>query len=330
MNSISLNFQFGDLPSLHPHLTAQHLRSCCLSKLLFECLTRINSEGEAELAGAESVQISSDSTTYTFTLREHKWSDGSPVTAFQYEDTWKAAVERSPLLKGDLLFKIKNASRIKKGILSIHALGVSASDDKTLVVQLEFPCPDFLKLLAQQIFAPLQHPKEEPKQFNGSFIVDQWNKQEKLSLKKNPYFWNKKNVFFDNINISFITDPFTIQSLYDKGEIDWAGSPFGFLTQETITSLKKQNKLYQKDLPSVLWIYFNTRVTPFGSVHIRQALSLAIDRNQMNLLNSKPLTTPLPQTLSFISPPIGKDQQEAKKQFALGLKELVHKRHFQQ
>ena len=118
------------LPSLHPHLTTHHLRSSCLSKLLFECLTRINSEGEAELAGAESVQISSDSTTYTFTLREHKWSDGSPVTAFQYEDTWKAAVERSPLLKGDLLFKIKNASRIKKGILSIHALGVSALDDR--------------------------------------------------------------------------------------------------------------------------------------------------------------------------------------------------------
>ena len=98
--------------------------------------------------------------------------------------------------------------------------------------------------------------------------------------------------------------------------------PLWFFNPRNHRFIKKQNKLYQKDLPSVLWVYFNTRLTPFDSVHIRQALSLAIDRNQINLLNSKPLTTPLPQTLSFISPPIGKDQQEAKKQFALGLKEL--------
>ena len=49
MHSISLNFQFGDPTSLHPHLTTYHLRSSCLSKLLFECLTRINFEGETDM-----------------------------------------------------------------------------------------------------------------------------------------------------------------------------------------------------------------------------------------------------------------------------------------
>src|SRR6476620_6044058 len=71
---LAVNFQEGDLPSLHPHDLVIYLRGLSLAKMLFEPLTRINQNGEVELAGAKSVHLSSDHLTYTFILRDHAWS----------------------------------------------------------------------------------------------------------------------------------------------------------------------------------------------------------------------------------------------------------------
>ncbi|MFZ0565997.1 MAG: hypothetical protein WAM28_07420 [Chlamydiales bacterium] len=65
---LHFNFQEGDVPTLHPHLLEGQMRGRILGKALFEGLTRINSEGEAELAGAESVEISPSKALYTFII----------------------------------------------------------------------------------------------------------------------------------------------------------------------------------------------------------------------------------------------------------------------
>ena len=195
-HSLKLNLQEGDLPSLHPHDLIIYLRGISLSKTLFEGLTRINQTGKAELAGAESVSVSQDSLCYTFKLRKNHWSDGSLVTAHQYEQAWKEALSpASACSRADLLYMIKNANEAKRGQCSLDAVGVKALDAQTLRVDLAYPSPHFLELLAQPICAPLQHPgKKEMAAFNGPFAVAGWDRNARMILKPNPTVWNKDGV----------------------------------------------------------------------------------------------------------------------------------------
>src|SRR5579871_1468758 len=140
MNKLTINFQEGDLPSIHPHDLIVHLRGIGVGKLLFEGLTRVDEKGKIHLTGAESLDVSSDRLCYTFVLRDNKWSDGTPVTAYQYENAWKEALSpTSACSRADLLYLIQNAEKAKKGEVPIDAVGVKAIDEKTLVVNLSSP-----------------------------------------------------------------------------------------------------------------------------------------------------------------------------------------------
>jgi len=326
MQSLTLNFQDGDPPSLHPHATPRDNRCACLGKLLFDCLTKINAEGKAELSGAKAIAISPDALTYTFTLRDAVWSDGSPITAFQYEEAWKEAIKPDSFcVRSDVFYMLKNAREIKLGEIPLDEAGVKALDSHTLLVELAFPCTSLLQLLAHPIFAPLHNSQEkEPTQFNGSFIPDQWKRGDNMALKKNSYFWNQEHVELDQIKISFIADQTAALYQYDKGGIDWVGSPFSSLPTEALPVLETQKILRKLVSSRVFWLHLNTQMPPLQSKAIRQALSLALDRNQIyeHILNDKPLFTPLPVSLSLASTAFTEDLAQAQKLFALGLQEL--------
>ena len=156
MKSLTINFQEGDLPSLHPHDLLIYLRGIAATKLLFECLTRIDENGKVRLSGAEAVDVSQDRLRYIFTLRANRWSNGEPVTASHYEKAWKAALSPVSLCsRADLLYVVKNGEKAKKGAVSLDSVGVKAVDEKTLVVDLEYPSGFFLDLVSQPICAPL-------------------------------------------------------------------------------------------------------------------------------------------------------------------------------
>lgn len=322
-HTLRFNFQEGDVPSLHPHLTSNHIRSASLGKLLFECLTRINLQLKADLAGAKAVKISDDGLCYTFTLRDNKWSDGSPVTAFHYENAWKAAIHPdSRCTKAHLFYPIKNAEGIKKGLIPLSAAGVKALDEKTLRVELERFCPAFLELIASALFAPLKDPDGEPTVFNGGFAPDQWKKNQQLCLKKNRFFWNAKRIYFNDVQISFVTDQATALYLYEKGTIDWLGSPLGSLPMEAISTLDSQKVLRKRVSSLVFWLHINTRSAPFHSAAIRRALALSIDPQQIcqHIAIGTPTLTPLPPTLSCISS-FPQEKKQAQELLALGLQE---------
>ena len=133
MNTLRLNFQEGDLPTLHPQNMMVHLRGIGLAKSLYECLTRMDEQGNPQLAGAESLEISEDKLHYRFKLKDNYWSDGSPVTAHQYEKAWKSALNpTSQCSRADLFYMIKNAKEAKAGIATLDSVGVRALDDIVL------------------------------------------------------------------------------------------------------------------------------------------------------------------------------------------------------
>ena len=328
-NHLSINFQEGDLSSLHPHDLVIYLRGLSLAKTLFESLTRINAEGKPELSGAESVIISDDLLHYTFTLRENKWSDGTPVTAHHYAAAWRAALDpRFTCSRADLLYVLANGEKAKKGELALDAVGVRVINPRTLEVDLEFPTPYFLELMAQSIAAPLLDPQDHSLTvFNGPFMVDEWKKGNYLRLKPNPHYWDKAHVPLQQIDISFIEDVNTVYALFDKKELDWIGAPLCPLSTELVHHLEETHELSSHPIGRSFWVFLNTENPSLSSLHIRKALSLAINRKAITdhiLIGGQPSVKPLSSQLLPILHAVAltEDLQLAQENFQAGLVEL--------
>ncbi|MFZ0565173.1 MAG: peptide ABC transporter substrate-binding protein [Chlamydiales bacterium] len=322
--TLRLNFAEGDAPSLHPHHLQLDVRGRALSKLLFEGLIRINQNGDPELTGADSVDISPDGTHYTFLLREQKWSDGTDVTANHYEQAWKKALSpNSDCAWAHLLYVIKGAKEVKINQCPLEEVGVRAPDEKTLEIQLEYPTPYFLELLAQPVFMPIKD-LENPTCFNGPFVIDRWEKEYCLHLKANSNFWNKEAIAFETIDILMLKDDSTAFALYEKGGIDWIGAPISTLTDEDSESLMQKQQLHFHKVNRPFWIFFNTEKPPFTSTAIRQAFSLAFNRNHVEsiFIEGKALYTPLPKSLSLSHISLDFNEHLAKQLFQKGLEEL--------
>lgn len=325
---LRINFQDGDLPSTHPHIGIDY-RMRSMQSALFECLTRLNQSGEPQPAAAESIEITPDHTRYTFKIRNAFWSNGQKVRAHQFSDAWKAAIQKgSDCRRPDLFYVIKNAEKIKKGELPLSEAGIHVIDDKTLEIELEHPAPYFLELISNPIFSPLYDNIEEPVIYNGPFVIDEWKHDERIILKKNSLYWDAKNVDLDYLEILFITDPLTAEQLFEKGELDWIGSPFSCLPTDLIPAYCKNGKLQSKEVARVYWLYCNTLTPPFTNRWIRKALAFAIDRDAIVehvLFGQSAALAPLPMSLSLIKEKFllkSQDREKAKAYFAKGLEEL--------
>src|SRR5579872_2055160 len=148
LNSISMNLQEGEPPSLNPYVGVD-LRSRCLYLALFEPLMRKNGDGNLEYASAEKVEIDPTQTIYTFHLRHNHWSNGELVTSHHFAKAWAYALTPGNCcIRADLFYPIKNAEKVKKGQLPGSELKIFTPDEKTLVVELEHPLPYFLDLTA--------------------------------------------------------------------------------------------------------------------------------------------------------------------------------------
>jgi oligopeptide transport system substrate-binding protein len=327
---LRLNFQEGDLPSLHPHLIEGHLRGHVLASMIYEGLTELNEEGKAELRGAQRITISQDQKHYTIELRKLRWSDGSPLTAHHYEKAWKQALEpTADCPEANLFYVIKNAKEAKQSEISLDHVGIKAVNDSTLQVELAYPAPFFLQLLAQPIFSPVTREMTEPTRFNGPFIVEKWSHNQFLSLKPNPFFWDSQGISLSKIEIYFVTDASTAQAMYERKEIDFLGEPITRLSNEAVLYYQKRGELQQKFPDRFFWIFFNTAISPFHNVSFRQAFSYALDRQKITehiLLGDLPLNTPFPKHISRSGNSVQTDLEKAKSLFEVGLTQLGYTR----
>lgn len=318
----------GNLASLHPH-TGIDLHCRIFQKALFEGLTRLAADGKPVLAGAQNVALSPSQTIYTFTLRPMQWTNGTPVTAFQFEHAWKSAIApASSCLRSDLFYPIKNANAAKRGEVSLDQVGIHAVDAQILIVELEHPSPYFLDLIANPLFSPLFDESPVPSVFNGPFYVAQHAYDKKIVLRKNYGYWDSLHVALDTIEASFIADSTTALHLYEKGEIDWGGHPFTMLPHDALPRLEKSPDFYSKPLDGVYWLCVNTEQFPLSSPKIRQALSVALDRESLAhhvLLGETPTRSLIPTGIALLADhELYQDhnRKEAKVLFEEGLQEL--------
>ncbi len=319
----------GDPASLHPH-TGIDLMCRNFQKALFEGLTRLNPDGKPELAAAKHLDISPSQLRYTFTLRPMLWTNGKEVTAVDFEKSWKRALAPdSDCLRADLFYPIKNAQKAKKGEISLDEVGIKALDARTLVVDLEHPTPYFLDLISNALFSPLYDLKEAtPTVFNGPFCLTKWVHEDQLTLEKNPTYWDADSVRLNRIEASLVSDPNTALLMYEKGELDWAGHPFAFLPQDAIEKAQSSEDFVSRPIAGVFWLCLNTEQFPLHSTKIRQALSVALNREVIanHVVSGEtpsksliPITMPLTQEEELYS---DSNEHLAQKLFNEGLAEL--------
>jgi len=325
-------------PTADPGL-AEDTTSGAIIRATFDGLTRTGEDGKPHPSIAEKIDVSEDLLTYTFTLRDAKWSNGDPVTAHDFEYAWKRVLDpKTAANYAYQLYYIKNGEKANKGEVSLDEVGVKALDDKTLQVTLENPTPYFLELTAFYTYYPVNKKVVEanPKWAaeaathvgNGPFKMETWEHKSKLVVVKNENYWDKDNVKLEKIEFSMVEDENTELSMFDNGEIDWAGAPLSTLPTDAIPALKESGKMVTQPIAGTYWYKFNTEKAPFNNVKIRKAFAYAINRqaiiDNVTQTNQQPAMGAVPPSMSLKDGGYFKDNdvETAKKLLAEGMQEL--------
>ncbi len=330
-----VRLNFSHFPSSLDPRHGTEVISNTLSFMLYEGLTHLEADGTVSLALATNITVSKNQKEYLFTLRPSFWSNGEPLTAYDFEASWKQVL--SPFFNSfaaELLYPIKNAEKIKKNTCPVNELGVKAINSHTLKVELEHPTPYFLQLTSYPTYFPV--PKAEgkayvppnPKQLitNGPFNLVSWKNKNEIRLKKNPYFWDEKEVKIKKLHIIHISDELTPLYLFEKNRLDWIGGYLSPLPLSSLADLKKLELLKQHRVFGIALCLFNVTSPTLSNLNIRKALSYAIDTKLFDDMLTQVAATSLIDSSFEKAPPSCITQKDrhiiANKYFELGLKDL--------
>jgi oligopeptide transport system substrate-binding protein len=282
--------------------------------MLYEGLTRLLDEGEVELALAKSVDISEDGLTYIFHLKDASWSDGHPISAYDFEYSWKKILTPefgSPC--SYLLYCIKHAEESAKGKISPEDTGIKALDSKTLRVILKNPTPYFLSLISFCNFYPIpkhveiEHPswnlvRDRTLVSSGPFRLEKWVPNQEILVLKNTAYWDVGNVHLDGIQINIIGDDKTSLRMFENKELDLLNSLLSSIPIDDLVNLKKKGMLQTRPIGGTLFCTFNLAEPLLKNQSIRRALSCAIDRQSIieniSQLSEQPATRFVPPVLN--------------------------------
>jgi len=261
---------------------------------LWEGLVRKNLNGSIEPGIAESWNISEDGFEYVFKLRKNAfWSDGKPVTAYDFEYAWKGALD--PNKQSAVVFMmyyLKNGEAYNRNECKKDDVGVKAIDEYTLKVTLENPTPHFLEILNYHTYYPVRQDiiEKDPDSWyrkpylmvsNGPFCLKEWEENKQIRTIKNPYYWDKENVKLNSIRylIERVDDE-EIWTRYKEKKID-----FGYVFPDDIDIADeiatRRNNVFADDSPTTYYLCINSKNKPFDDIRVRKALELAIDRNRI-------------------------------------------------
>ena len=270
-----------------------------------EPLLIIDENNEVQPGQAESYEVSDDGLTWTFHMRDGlKWSDGSDLTAADFEYSFKrlASPDTAAPYAETVVGMIDgyqdaignpDADGNTTTDPDWDALNVHASEDgKTLTVQLSYPCSYFDKLASFVATSPVQQATveangdswcTEPDTYvcNGPYMITEWTPSERIVLSKNPYYvggWDSSKIVSDTITLLLLEDSSASYAAYNSGEAQLVKD---VPTDEipSLTRAEDGGDFYLDEIMGTYYISLNDQEEPFTDVRVRKALSLAIDRD---------------------------------------------------
>ncbi len=276
--------------SLDPHLVSgvpEHR----IMMGIYEGLVTPDPETATAMPGvAESWEISSDGTEYTFTLREDaQWSDGTPITAQQVVDSWLRVLNpetAAPYAWFPSMF-IQGAAEYNAGEAGPESVAVRAIDDRTFQFETVGPLPYTLDALAHYSFAivPIHAIEEFGDQWtlpenhvgNGPYVLEEWSPQSQIVLTPNPTYWNAEKVELDRVVFLPVDDNTTAHNMYLNGEMDWSTD---VPASQVESAMLRDDFQVSPYLGSYYYVLNNGR-EPLNDPRVRKALALAIDRQEL-------------------------------------------------
>lgn len=283
-----IKIAFDQEPKTLDPRRATDLQTANAVQMIYEGLMRLDYHGKVVPGIAESVDLSPDQKTYTFQLRETTWSDGTPLTALDFEESWKSMLNPSfPAPNAYQLYYIKGAKAYREGNGAAEDVGIKANGPKELVVELENPTPYFLKVVSTFFYLPVSPQMRHSPNINnlevisnGSYKLKEWKHNNELVMVKNPLYWDAKVVALDQITI-IVLDENTSYKMFEMGHLDRVGSPTATLPQDAIPSLRHKQQLKIKAAAGTHWFRFNTEASPLNNAKMRKAFNMALNRKDI-------------------------------------------------
>lgn len=275
-----------DAHTFDPRLV-RDLSDTTFIQMLYEGLMRVEEGGKLLPALAESYTVSPDKKTYTFRIRKSEWSDGQPVTAYDFEESWKSVLDPEfPAPNAYQLYVIKGAKAAKEGLIPPEEIGIHAENDSTLIVELEQPVSYFLHLTSTYFFYPAGKSMRNggshsvlvtngPYQFNQTATnLNEW------AAVPNPYYWDRDAVKLDEVKVIKL-DNSTALKLFHQNELEWAGSPLSSIPIDTLAALKQKGSLGIHPAAGVYFLRVNIGQAPLNHPKMRKAFALALNRSDL-------------------------------------------------
>ncbi len=279
-------------------------RSSRVLQNLFVGLYKLDADGTTLVpACAESVDISEDGLTYTFHLKEGlKWSDGDPLTAYDFEFSWLRALDPTSRCASDLWI-VKNGRAFNNSECTAEEVGVKALDELTFEVTLENLTPWMLSLTATTSFFPVKKSLVEGNDgwttdvstyvSNGPFMLTEFRSLSRLVMVRNPYYYDADKVKIDEVHFYIIADSSAELTAYNNGEINVSAN----LSSAALSRYAGTDEFHTSAKVGIQYCDFNCRTevdpgssayllaadgTPvFADKRVRQAFAMAINRDQL-------------------------------------------------
>jgi oligopeptide transport system substrate-binding protein len=293
--------------SLDPHHTEGTWESNVTGDLLMG-LTTEDAAGKPVPGAATNWDTSPDGKVWTFHLRDHLWSDGTPVTAADFVYAWQRILNpKTAAAYASILYLFKNAEAINSGKMPPGMLGAKAVDDKTLQLELEHPAPYVTELMTHNTTYPVpRHVVDakgdawtRPENYvcNGAYVLKDWIPNDHITLEKNPKFYDAANVKIERTLFYPTVDADAALKRFRGGELDVQdGIP---MSQIDWLRANMASMLQIKPYLGLSYLLCNHTRKPFDDVRVRESLNLAYDRETMT---NKIIRLGEPPAYSFVPP----------------------------
>ena len=261
---------------------------------LFEGLITQDANGKIIGGVAEKWESSDDSKLWTFTLRKNaRWSDGTPVTAGDFEYAFKRMVDPRTASPYSwylgIACKILNATAIVEGKKAPAELGVTALNDYSLQIRLESPLAFLIAVLNNGALSPV--PRKQVEKFgerwtepanlisNGPFKLSERIVNERIVMVRNPMYWNNARTVIEKATFLPLNNQSAVYQRYRADAIDLTEN--GGVPSEQLAQIRKEipDELAIWPWVGTYFYAFNLRQKPFDDPRVRRALSLAINRD---------------------------------------------------
>lgn len=288
--STTLRLNLASEPAyLDPALNSS-VDGACLAAASFSGLYTYNEEGQPEPACATGYEVSEDGLNFTVTLREGlKWSDGSDLTAKDFEYSWKRAAATATAADYGYMFAGFEGYP--------DDLAVTAVDDTTLTFTLTAPCAYMEDLMAFPTFYPVKQEAVEAAAdwqtspgawcqdagfvSNGPFVCTAWDHDISMTYEKNPYWYGADDVALEKLEFMLSADDTAIFAAYNSGDVDMIDT----VPNDEIQSVIDSSEFYIVDNLGTYYAAFNCKSelfadkTPEQAACMRKAFNILVDRD---------------------------------------------------